>query len=163
MKRISIRSMSHDEFNEYKPQSLERYKIDKMRANSLTAEEAQKIAEDDFNRVLPNELQSKDNFLYTLLGEDETKVGVVWYCVRGAQNNRKAFIADIFIDEKERGHGYGKAAMLAVESQAREQGLRGIGLHVFGFNERAIGLYKSLGYETTDLVMEKELKPQRGM
>ncbi len=140
------------------PPSIERYKLAKMRANGLTAEEAEKSAQDDFKRLLPDELQSEGNFLFTLIDEAGTKVGMVWYCVRGGSTNPSAFIAEIFINERGRGRGYGKSAMLAVESHAKERGLQRIGLHVFGFNEGAIGLYRSLGYETTDLSMEKKLQ-----
>jgi ribosomal protein S18 acetylase RimI-like enzyme len=56
------------------------------------------------------------------------------------------------------GKGYGKKAMLLLEEKVKALGLKNIGLHVFGHNHRAIGLYQSLNYQTTNLVMEKELK-----
>lgn len=43
------------------------------------------------------------------------------------------------------------------EQEAKNLGLKEIGLHVFGFNAPAIALYESLGYKTTDLVMAKTL------
>lgn len=48
--------------------------------------------------------------------------------------------------------------MSLIEQEVTKQGLNRIGLHVFGYNKTAINLYQSLGYETTDLMMEKELK-----
>lgn len=80
---------------------------------------------------------------------------MIWYALREAENN-KAFIAENFINENARGQGYGKAAMLAVEAQAKERGLKSIELHVFGFNDTAIGLYRSLGFESTDIIMAKK-------
>jgi ribosomal protein S18 acetylase RimI-like enzyme len=40
---------------------------------------------------------------------------------------------------------------------ARNAGYRSISLHVFGGNHTAINLYRSLGYETTDLSMRRDL------
>lgn len=157
MSDISLSPMTQDEFDDYLPPSIERYKNDKMRANNLTAEEANKIAHGDFERVLPDGLQSKNNFLFSLTNGEGKKVGTIWYCIRGEKNNQKAFIAEIFINESERGRGYGKAAMLAIEAHAKSQQLNNIELHVFGFNEAAIKLYRSLGYETTDLSMAKKV------
>jgi RimJ/RimL family protein N-acetyltransferase len=45
-----------------------------------------------------------------------------------------------------RGKGIGTQAMLYLEEQIRDQGLKRIELGVFEFNKKAIKLYKSLGY-----------------
>lgn len=47
--------------------------------------------------------------------------------------------------------------MLILEEEVKARGLDLIGLHVFGFNETAIGFYRSLGYQVTNLMMEKQL------
>lgn len=149
--------MTESEFNFWAPRSRSSYAQDKMKANSLTKPEADKIALDDFNRLLPDGLQSKDNFLCAVKNGDEKNVGFAWYCIRGAEDNRRAFICDILIEEQNRGKGFGRKAMLLIEEEVKKQGLSRIGLHVFGFNKTAINLYQSLGYLTTDLVMEKSL------
>jgi ribosomal protein S18 acetylase RimI-like enzyme len=61
------------------------------------------------------------------------------------------------VDEKYRGRGYGKQAMLLIEEKARELGLKSIGLHVFGVNQAARNLYEAVGYEITSLNMKKVL------
>lgn len=155
---VKLVKMSPEEFDAFKTTSKESYKLDKMKASDLTEEEAEQIANDDFSRFLPNGYMSRDNFLFTLVSSQEIPVGYLWYVVTGAENNRKAFIADILIYEEFRGKGFGKATMLLLEEHVREQGLDSIGLHVFGFNQKAIRLYKSLDYQITDLVMAKNLK-----
>ena len=154
---IKFQQMTLEEFDKFKTISKENYKKSKIKANNLSAHEAEKIANDDFSRYLPNGYHSKDSFLYTLVTSKNEPVGYLWYVVRGNKKNRKAFIADILIYEKYRGKGLGKAAMLMLEEHVKNEGLESIGLHVFGFNQRAIDLYKSLDYEVTDLVMEKKL------
>jgi putative acetyltransferase len=46
-----------------------------------------------------------------------------------------------------RRRGVGRALMLGAEEWAREVGIRKLELHVLPYNEAAIGLYESLGYE----------------
>lgn len=46
-----------------------------------------------------------------------------------------------------RRRGVGRALMLGAEEWAREVGIRKLELHVLPYNEAAIGLYETLGYE----------------
>jgi ribosomal protein S18 acetylase RimI-like enzyme len=82
---------------------------------------------------------------------------MVWFAERGVPEPPHAFIYNIEIDETQRGKGYGKATMLALESEVRALGLHRIGLHVFGHNETAIRLYERSGYHTTNILMAKDL------
>lgn len=148
--------MTKRDFETFIKISKSEYKKDKMRANGFTEEEANKIVAEDFERFLPNGFESEDNFFFKVL-KNETQIGYLWYLIRGASNNRKAFIADILIYEEFRGKGFGKKTMLLLEEEVKRQDLKHIGLHVFGYNEKAIKLYQSLNYQTTDLVMEKEI------
>ncbi|MDY0393948.1 GNAT family N-acetyltransferase [Virgibacillus halophilus] len=64
---------------------------------------------------------------------------------------------DINIWKGNQGKGYGKQAMKQIEIIAKEIGLKVIGLHVFGHNKVARGLYEQLGYIETNIKMEKSL------
>jgi ribosomal protein S18 acetylase RimI-like enzyme len=196
---LILKPMSLAEYIFWSARSRTEYAADKMKANGYTEEEARKISENDFNRLLPDGLTSKDNYLFsawsddaagrnslyasggastdasgssarasdrpsphgsapsTSTSESAARVGFIWFCVRGAENNRKAFVADVIIEENFRGQGLGRQMMLALETEVRKLGLNHIGLHVFAFNTPAVNLYKSLGFEITDLSMEKKL------
>lgn len=149
--------MTKSDYDHWAPRSRKGYAQDKKRANGYTEEEAAAIAEADFLRLLPEGLGTKDNYLFTMKNDAGGTLGYLWFLVRGAADNRKAFIADIIVEEEYRGQGFGRRAMMLVEDEARKLGLSEIGLHVFGFNDTAISLYRSLGYETTDLVMAKKI------
>jgi ribosomal protein S18 acetylase RimI-like enzyme len=47
--------------------------------------------------------------------------------------------------------------MLLAEAEARRRSLARIGLNVFGGNEVARNLYRSLGYTETAIIMHKHL------
>jgi len=109
------------------------------------------------DKIKANGFESKDNFLFKAVDEHNNIAGYIWLCIRGSLDNRKAFICAIIIEEEFRGLGYGKMAMQLLEDEVKRVNIFEIGLHVFAFNKTAINLYKSLNYETTDLVMSKKL------
>jgi len=149
--------MTVAEYESWHPRSRALFAADKVKANGLTPEEAERVALESFNRLLPHGLSSLDNFLFTAKDEQGLVLGFIWFNVRGSERNRSAFICDVIIEEPHRGQGHGRRMMTLIEDEIKKLGLQRVGLHVFGFNERAIHLYQSLGYFTTDLVMEKSI------
>ncbi len=150
--------MTKEEFKIWFSRSYTAYAKDKKIANGYSDEEAIKIAKLDFDRLLPHGLDTKDSFLYTAKNDANERLGFIWGNVKGEGRFARAFIYDIIIEEKYRGLGNGKKLMLLFENEMKQLKVSRIGLHVFGFNERAIKLYKSLDYLTTDLQMEKKIE-----
>ncbi len=64
-------------------------------------------------------------------------------------------VYDVDVDEPYRGRGYGKAAMIFAEEEARRRGVTRITLRVGVRNEVARNLYRSLGFEESDVAMSK--------
>lgn len=155
MSELIITPMNEEEFTVWFVKSKNNYR-DEIAKNGSTIEEAQKKADEDMGRLLPEGRQSKDQYIFSIRAEGKW-VGTLWFGVRGALDNRKAFIYDIVLDENTRGKGYGKKAILLLEDEVKKLGLRHIGLHVFGHNTVARNLYQNLGYEITNLNMEKVL------
>ena len=149
--------MTQAEYDRWIEQSIKDYAEDKVRAGTWQPADALDRSAADHKQLLPDGLQSKGQHLYTL--EDEAagkKVGMIWFAEVN-WGKPLAFIYDIVVDADQRGKGYGKQAMLALEDKVRELGVDRIGLHVFGFNTVARDLYLKVGYEITDYNMEKKL------
>jgi len=70
---------------------------------------------------------------------------------------RVLFVYDISIDPRFQGRGYGRATMTLAEGEARARGISRLELNVFGGNDVARGLYRSLGYVETAVQMAKDL------
>ncbi len=69
-----------------------------------------------------------------------------------------AYLWDIFINEDQRGKGYGKETMRELERTARKEGARRIQLNVFSFNFIARNLYLKTSYQDAAVTMMKYLR-----
>jgi ribosomal protein S18 acetylase RimI-like enzyme len=69
----------------------------------------------------------------------------------------RAFIYYVGVDEAYRGKGYGREALLALETTVKPMGVRHIDLNVFGDNASAIHLYQSLGYQVLSMGIRTEI------
>ena len=156
MSEVKLLPITEEEFVVWRLESENQYR-DEIFRNGATLEEAKKKASDDFEKYLPLGRQTSDQFIFSVTAGG-ILVGTLWFGIRGAEDNRKAFIYDIALLENARGKGFGKQAMLLLEDEVKKIGLRHIGLHVFGHNTIARNLYTSLGYDITNLNMEKVLQ-----
>jgi ribosomal protein S18 acetylase RimI-like enzyme len=147
--------MIQSEFEAFLERTIPEYAAEHVRAGNWTEADALEKSRKEFEDLLPLELNTPDNFLYTLY-EGEEAIGIIWVKVK-PKPSKSGFIYDVFIDEKYRGKGYGKTLMLLLEEKAREMGLASLELHVFGSNTVARKLYETIGYETTNVLMSKKL------
>jgi RimJ/RimL family protein N-acetyltransferase len=79
----------------------------------------------------------------------------MWY----REDGRGLWLMQVTIDPARRGQGLGREAMALLEDEARRLGAPRIELNVFGGNEAARSLYRSLGYREDAVVMSKPLPP----
>ena len=154
---MRLSRMTEADYEVWGARSRANYARDKARANDITQEAAEKIAKADFERLLPDGLESANSHLFVAKADDQSVLGYIWLLERGPENDRRGYIGDVIIEEAHRGKGYGRKIMELIEEETRALGHKKIGLHVVGYNTPAIRLYESLGYVTTDLVMEKNL------
>jgi ribosomal protein S18 acetylase RimI-like enzyme len=152
---VSLRPMNRDEFARWLPAARDRYARDIARSGSKSDEEAsRRKAIEDTEQLFPGDQPSPDQFVFVVEAGSEA-VGEFWFAERATGLGRCLWIYDIRIDEAYRGRGYGKAAMLFAEAEARQRGYSRIGLNVFGDNGIARSLYQSLGYEENAIFMSK--------
>lgn len=123
-----------------------------------THEAAQQKAEADFPAVLPMGLETPGHFIF-VVEADGVAVGRLWLADRQLAGRRALYVYDVSIDPEYQGRGYGRAAMSLAEEEARARGIHRIELNVFGGNQVARGLYRSLGYVETSAQMAKVLEP----
>jgi ribosomal protein S18 acetylase RimI-like enzyme len=89
-------------------------------------------------------------------GETNERIGRVWLGER-EDGQPVGVLYDIEIGSAFRGRGLGRELMLLIEEEARRRGFTEIRLNVFGGNEIARSLYRSLGYAEFAIAMRKRL------
>ena len=152
----SLRPMRADEFPAFLEASKRSYAEGIATQGDRTIEFARQKSEEDHAAVLPNGLDTPGHAIFVIEAGGE-RVGLLWLAERELGGRRVYFVYDVEIDEEHRGLGYGRAAMLLAEDEARRRGLTRIELNVFGGNAVARGLYRSLGYIETSAQMAKDL------
>lgn len=120
----------------------------------LARDQARRKASTDIEQLFPHGEQSSDQSVFVIEVDDEA-VGNLWVSEREMNSDRHLWIYDIRIRDDYRGRGYGRRAMLLAEVEARRRGLNRVALNVFGGNEVARGLYRSLNYTENAIVMSK--------
>ena len=147
--------MHQEDLEPYLERGIREYADDHVRNGNWSAEEALERSRKEFEQLLPEGVNSRDQFLYSIVDKtDGDKIGLLWVQVK----DQKAFIYDFIIDESFRGKGYGKQALLALDEKLKSMDVESVGLHVFGDNITAQELYRKMGYQITGIHMKKTLK-----
>ncbi len=152
---ITLRTMTQQEFEQFKASLAESYPADVARARGTTVEEERTSSDAQLADLFRDGLDNPEMRYWNIVDGEAGVVGNLWVAL--GSGHLKAFIYDIEIAPSFRGRGYAKAAMLAMEVALKPLGVRQIGLNVFAFNETAQHLYQRLGYSTTSMIMAKQL------
>ncbi len=153
---LTLRPLTNEEFAAWFPAMRDGYAEDMAQDAGVPPEKAASMAATQMDELFPGQAPSPQQLVYVLEADGE-RVGELWVCDRETPFQHALFIYFIGIDEEHRGKGYGKAAMELAESEARRLGVDRIALNVFGRNEVARNLYRSVGYEENAVSMSKKL------
>ncbi len=148
--------MTQAEYEAFLKRLIPEYAEDNVRAGYWDESEALEKSRQETGKLLPQGLQTENHYLYTLYDGDDA-VGMVWLRVDPDRPIKSGFVFDLYVEERFRGRGYGKQAMMLIEQKARAMGLKSLGLHVFASNQVARKLYENVGYEVSSLNMIKML------
>jgi ribosomal protein S18 acetylase RimI-like enzyme len=148
---VRLRAMEDEEFVAWLPRLREEYAQDLVRDYGMSADKAraQAVVEIDAHQPAGHSV-----FVIEVEGEP---VGHLWLAERRDAYEPTLSVYDVDVDEPYRGRGYGKAAMVLAEEEARRRGLTRIALHVGARNDVARNLYRSLGFEENEVAMSKRV------
>ncbi|HUR87738.1 MAG TPA: GNAT family N-acetyltransferase [Ramlibacter sp.] len=149
--------MSQEEFAGYAIESVRNFAAGKARAGQWPRGEALKLAKKTFGQLLPEGLATPGHWLFNIVDTEGRKVGVLWMAKQMHGSEEVAYVYDVVIGENHRRQGHAQRAFAAVEAKARELGLAGVALHVFGHNTDAQSLYAKLGFTPTSIHVFKAL------
>jgi ribosomal protein S18 acetylase RimI-like enzyme len=154
---VRLRPLTPAEFDAWLPGQIAGYAEMIAVSGALPAAAAREKAVRDTTGLLSGGVATPGHVLLRVLAADAA-VGWLWLGVPGPDPDpRMAWVYDIEIAPEFRGRGYGRAAMLLAEDEARARGMTSLGLNVHGPNKVARSLYEDIGYQLTTLQMKKPL------
>lgn len=155
---VRLRPMREDEFPAFAEAVRAGYAEDIERNGRMPRQAARRKAERDCAALFSDGLASAGQSIYVVEdGETGERVGVLWLAERELHDRTVLWIYNVEIDERLRGRGLGRQTMMLAEDEARARGIERIELNVFGGNEAARNLYRSLGYDELAVQMGKDL------
>jgi ribosomal protein S18 acetylase RimI-like enzyme len=155
---VRLRPMDEEDYRRFVGAAVAGYIDQLVDSGGWTRDQARAKADADFARLLPDGLSTPNEHLTLIVAEASGNVvGRLWFSAREQNGRRHLYVHDLEVLPAARGHGHGRAAMLALEDEARRLGLDELRLNVFGHNEVARGLYRSLGYAEVAVEMQKHL------
>jgi GNAT superfamily N-acetyltransferase len=155
----AIRPMREDEFDAWFEECRDGYAKDIEESGGVPREAAQRKAVDDMASTLTDGLATEGHGLY-VVDADGAAAGWLWVAERPGMSGPQLWVYEVRVDDAHRGKGLGRALMEFAEEEARRRGLPQVGLNVFGANEVARSLYRSLGYSERAVLMVKKVEPQ---
>ncbi|HET9092124.1 MAG TPA: GNAT family N-acetyltransferase [Acidimicrobiales bacterium] len=160
MPEIRLRPMTGDEFARDRSRLVTGYAAEHVGAGDWRPEEAEALAAEETDRLLPGGADSPGMLLRAAETADGKPAGIIWIALEHRSGSAEGgWIYDIEVAEHLRGKGYGRALLAAGEQEAARHGVEALGLNVFGSNAVARRLYESSGYEISTLQMRKRLAP----
>lgn len=155
---LYLKPMNETEYRRFLDYAIADYAEEKVRAGNYAPVDAMVLSTQEYQELLPDGVDTKDNFLLMLVDEAISKtVGFIWLMLQQTGTLHTVVIVNILVYEEFRGQGYGTRVLHLVEEKARSLGIGRITLHAFGHNTRARSLYERLGYTTTNVHMAKNL------
>jgi len=149
---VVLRPLRDDEYDVWDAVHRAEYEHGLVEFAGMAPAEARAKVDRDIRSVLAAGLATPDVWIWAVEA-DGRRVGTVFLGRRGED----LWLYDITIDVVERGKGYGRGAMLALEEEVRNLGHESVTLNVWGGNAIARGLYRSLGYIEESVHMRKRL------
>lgn len=154
--RISLIDLKSADYKVFIESTKEGFMQDKIRNKEWSPEEAANKAREVFEHILPQGIKTKNQH-FKVISADKEKAGYLWFELKENNNATVLYIYFIIVLPEYRRKGIAKSALELLKIEARSLGAISIGLHVFGFNEGAIELYKQTGFVAKNIVMECEL------
>lgn len=149
--------MSADRFIVWSEHLVASFAREKVEAGNWPEEGSVERAARENAELLPQGVATPGHDLFVALVDGEA-VGVLWLFTDPGTATSETFIYDIEVVEGRRGEGLGRLLLEAAERWCADHSIGILKLHVFGFNETAISLYESSGFEITNINMAKQIR-----
>jgi ribosomal protein S18 acetylase RimI-like enzyme len=154
---VSLREMSEAELTIFLERHEGEYAAERTASGEPPATARAKAAA-SIAELFPGGRPASGHLVFNVVDDEET-IGLLWIGPHPNGHPASMWVWSVEIAKAYRGLGAGRRAMELAEGVAIGLGAAELGLNVFGHNEVAVGLYRSLGYQPTSIQMRKVLSP----
>lgn len=154
---VSLRLMDENDYQRFLDYAIANYAEEKIKAGNYAVEDAIQLSAREYQQLLPEGVDTPDNYLLSIINEYNQKVGFVWLALQQTGVLRTLTVVNILVYEQFRRRGYATQALCQAEEKARELGIERVTLQVFGHNTLARSLYEKIGYCATNIYMAHDL------
>ncbi len=151
----TLRPMTPSEYAAWLDESIPAYAEDKVASGQWSQAESLALSQENNDELLPQGLQTPDNYFYSIVDAQGDAVGMLWFAVQIKFNSRIAYVYDVSVTPERQREGHAQRAFAALDAEVQKLGLSGVALHVFGVNTGARALYAKLGFEPTNINLFK--------
>ncbi|MFA0015620.1 GNAT family N-acetyltransferase [Vibrio lentus] len=155
---VVLREMRQEEYPAYCQYFVDDYSQEIAKNYGHSLDVSIELAKKDLHRCFPNGLEGNEHSLLCIDAEinGELKlVGYLWHSIN--VSDKSTFIYDFFVSSEYRGFGFGTQSISVLEAQLQTIGISQIKLRVAYHNERALKLYRDVGFEITGFNMSKKI------
>ena len=158
---MEFKPMTKFEFEIFIERHLKQLFNDAMKTKIATETEVNRYLEMDMNNIIPDGFETPNHYWLKILNNNSEEVGAIWHSFRGKGERKTPYLGDIYIAPEFRRQGYAKNAFTQYEMELKSQGIKNnIAVHLVGdFNEAAISLCRSCGFNVSGIPMEKRMIP----
>ena len=150
-----LRQMKESEYLAWQAETIPAYAADKVASGQWAKDDSLELSRKEYRELLPDGLNTKDNYLFSILDLQSAPVGMLWFAVKTKFAAKIAYVFDVKVLPERQREGHAFRAFIAVETEVQRLGLAGIALHVFGHNTAAQALYAKLGFHPTNINLYK--------
>ena len=149
---VRLAACDDSEYADFASRQVVEYATQLTRAGEAPLERSIAVAQERLQDLSSDRLRSiGHDFLVARAAQDATRVGWTWLSppppFLGPGHERTRWLSQLTVEELQRGQGWGRAILGAVEQYELTRGSQSIWLRVFDWNVPARRLYQSLGYE----------------
>jgi len=150
---LRLEKMSKEDFDIIKGKMIADYAKDKVRVGHWSEEEALELSKEALGKILKDGIATPNHYLLNAF-DGEIKVGFIWMNTF----NEEIFINDTCIFDDYRNKEYEINFIKVIEEKANELNIKKINIHSYGYNEKNIEVYTEMGYDITDVYLNKGIE-----
>src|SRR5262245_26403635 len=168
VRSVRLTACDDSEYVDFASRQVVEYASQLTRAGEVPLERSFAVAQERLQDLSADRLRPLGHEFFAARSlQDAARVGWVWLSppppFLGPGHERARWISQLTVEELQRGQGWGRAILDAVEQYERTHGSQAIWLRVFDWNTVALRLYQSHGYElarkfTVDAHLYKPLR-----